>query len=82
MKQTEGVLCPVCGSKTRNRIREDTVLISGVAYSGQAYPANYPAENAGLFHKGNCPACGIDNGCYLCKARPSAEKAAEDFIII
>ena len=24
--------------------------------------------------------CGIDNRGYLCKARPSAEKAAEDFI--
>ena len=26
MKQTEWLLCPLCGSKTRNRIREDTIL--------------------------------------------------------
>ena len=26
MKQAEWILCPVCGSKTRNRFREDTVL--------------------------------------------------------
>ena len=56
--------------------------VSGIAYGGQAYPANHPAENAGLFHKGNCPACRIDNKSYLCKARPLAEKAAKDFISI
>ena len=28
MKQTEWVLCPVCGSKTRNKIREDTGLMN------------------------------------------------------
>ena len=26
MTKSEWVRCPVCGSKTRNRIREDTVL--------------------------------------------------------
>ena len=26
MKQAEWILCPVCGSKTRDRLREDTVL--------------------------------------------------------
>lgn len=26
MKRTEWIRCPVCGSKTRNRIREDTIL--------------------------------------------------------
>ncbi|MEF2865179.1 MAG: cysteine-rich KTR domain-containing protein [Anaerobutyricum sp.] len=26
MKQTEWLLCPLCGNKTRNKIREDTVL--------------------------------------------------------
>ena len=26
MKRTEWIRCPVCGSKTRDRIREDTVL--------------------------------------------------------
>ena len=24
--KTEWILCPVCGSKTRNKVREDTVL--------------------------------------------------------
>ena len=32
MKQTEWVLCPVSGSKTRNKIREDTVLINYPLY--------------------------------------------------
>lgn len=32
MKQTEWVLCPVCGNKTRNKIREDTVLINYPLY--------------------------------------------------
>lgn len=26
MKQTEWILCPVCGSKTRGRVRKDTIL--------------------------------------------------------
>lgn len=26
MKKAEWILCPVCGSKTRDRFREDTVL--------------------------------------------------------
>lgn len=26
MKETEWIYCPVCGNKTRDRIREDTVL--------------------------------------------------------
>lgn len=26
MKKTEWIYCPVCGNKTRDRIREDTVL--------------------------------------------------------
>lgn len=25
-RETEWILCPVCGSKTRNRFREDTIL--------------------------------------------------------
>ncbi len=32
MKQTEWGLCPVYGSKTRNRIREDTVLMNFPLY--------------------------------------------------
>ncbi|MCI9077010.1 MAG: conjugal transfer protein [Dorea sp.] len=26
MKKSEWILCPVCGNKTRDKIREDTVL--------------------------------------------------------
>ena len=26
MKKYEWILCPVCGAKTRNKIREDTIL--------------------------------------------------------
>lgn len=26
MEKTEWILCPICGNKTRDRIREDTVL--------------------------------------------------------
>lgn len=27
MPDSEWILCPVCGSKTRNKVREDTVLL-------------------------------------------------------
>lgn len=30
--RTEWILCPVCGNKTRDRIREDTVLINYPLY--------------------------------------------------
>ena len=26
MKKAEWILCPLCGNKTRNKIREDTIL--------------------------------------------------------
>lgn len=32
MNQTEWICCPVCGSKTRNQIREDTVLVNFPLY--------------------------------------------------
>ena len=32
MKQMEWILCPLCGSKTRNKVREDTVLINYPLY--------------------------------------------------
>lgn len=32
MEQNKWILCPVCGNKTRNRIREDTVLINYPLY--------------------------------------------------
>ena len=39
------------------------------------YSANCPAENARIFHQGECLTCRFNNGCCLCKIRPSAEKA-------
>ncbi|MEY8532647.1 cysteine-rich KTR domain-containing protein [Blautia pseudococcoides] len=32
MMRTEWIRCPVCGGKTRNRLREDTVLINYPLY--------------------------------------------------
>jgi hypothetical protein len=52
------------------------VLVDG----GRAYLENRPAENAGVFHKGDCPARAFDDWCHLCEVRPSAEEAAENFI--
>ena len=32
MTKIEWILCPVCGNKTRNQIREDTVLLNFLLY--------------------------------------------------
>lgn len=32
MDKTEWILCPLCGSKIRNKVREDTVLINYPLY--------------------------------------------------
>ena len=32
MDKKEWILCPVCGSKTRNKVREDTILINYPLY--------------------------------------------------
>ena len=32
MKKTEWILCPFCGNKTRNQIRDDTVLLNFPLY--------------------------------------------------
>ena len=32
MNKKEWILCPVCGSKTRNKVREDTILINYPLY--------------------------------------------------
>lgn len=32
MQNTEWLLCPTCGGKTRDRIREDTILINYPLY--------------------------------------------------
>lgn len=32
MDKTEWILCPLCGSKTRNKVREDTVLMNYPLY--------------------------------------------------
>ena len=55
--------------------------MSDIAYGGQAYSANLPAENAGLFHKGDCSACSFNSRGYLCKVRPSAKEVAENFVV-
>ena len=54
--------------------------LSSISHGGRAYLENRPAENAGVFHKGDCPACAFDDWCHLCEVRPSAEEAAENFI--
>ncbi|WP_195975062.1 cysteine-rich KTR domain-containing protein [Hydrogeniiclostridium mannosilyticum] len=32
MQETHWILCPVCGGKTRDRLREDTVLVNYPLY--------------------------------------------------
>lgn len=32
MDKTKWILCPICGSKTRNKVREDTILINYPLY--------------------------------------------------
>lgn len=32
MNRKEWILCPVCGSKTHNKVREDTILINYPLY--------------------------------------------------
>ena len=32
MSKKEWILCPICGSKTRNKVREDTILINYPLY--------------------------------------------------
>ncbi len=32
IKNAEWIFCPTCGNKTRNKIREDTVLINFLLY--------------------------------------------------
>ena len=62
------------------RERQERKSLSSISHGGRAYLENRPAENAGVFHKGDCPACAFDDWCHLCEVRPSAEEAAENFI--
>ncbi|CYX65507.1 Uncharacterised protein [Streptococcus suis] len=39
--------------------------ISSISHGGRAYLENRPAENAGVFHKGDCPTCAFDDWCHL-----------------
>lgn len=32
MSNTEWLLCPICGKKTRNKVRDDTILINYPLY--------------------------------------------------
>ncbi len=52
MKNTEWVRCPVCGNKTRNQIREDTVLLNFPLYSRET--TSQVAMLAWIF---DCPKC-------------------------
>ena len=45
MKNAEWILCPVCGNKTRNRIREDTVLKNYPLYFFDLAIGNVPFGN-------------------------------------
>ncbi len=38
MQNTEWIRCPICGNKTRDRIREDTVLKNGVTQLTELTP--------------------------------------------
>ena len=63
---------------TRLRAKICTCLNHG----GQAHITNRPAENTGIFHKGDCPACAFNGRGCLCEVKPSAEEAAENFISV
>ena len=39
--KTEWILCPVCGNKTRDRLREDTVLINYPLYCPKCKQETY-----------------------------------------
>lgn len=40
----EWILCPICGSKTRNKCREDTILINYPLYCPKAHPVPVPGK--------------------------------------
>ncbi|WP_322202588.1 cysteine-rich KTR domain-containing protein [Acutalibacter sp. M00204] len=44
-KKTEWVRCPACGSKTRNRIREDTILKNYPLYCPKCRQENRCPQN-------------------------------------
>ena len=37
MKKTEFIRCPICGNKTRDKIREDTILKRGLKRLGKNF---------------------------------------------
>lgn len=61
---------------------ESENLYQSISHGGRAYLENRPAENAGVFHKGDCPTCAFDDWCHLCEVRPSAEEASENFVSV
>ena len=44
MMKCEWILCPVCGSKTRNKIRKDTVLENYPLYCPKCRQERYKAD--------------------------------------
>ena len=43
------------------RRRQADKSLSSISHGGRAYLENRPAENAGVFHKGDCPTCAFDD---------------------
>ncbi len=81
-KENEERILRECGvdENTIDKIRTYDRADLSIAYGGKAHPAYSPAENAGIFHKGDCPDCRFNNGSDLCKVGTLAEKAEENFI--
>ncbi len=75
-----------CAYIVSTHIKNDEVILKGeiparcISHGGRAYLENRPAENAGVFHKGDCPACAFDDWCHLCEVRPSAEIICGKFL--
>ena len=57
MQQTEWVYCPVCGNKTRDRIREDTVLINYPLYCGNKTRDRIREDTVLINYPLYCPKC-------------------------
>ena len=67
MGKVEWILCPVCGSKTRNKVREDTVLKNYPLYLTSTCGVESPLVLARIFLTGY-PSLYIvyeNRNCYL-----------------
>lgn len=50
MEKTKWILCPVCGSKTRDKIREDTVLRNYPLYCPKCRQESLIVRPRACFH--------------------------------